>query len=79
LNSPKAQVLLADAETGFAATLRHNLETQGFLVDHVMNGQEALSRIAETQPPVVVLDWTLPGISGIEVSRDCGVGRRPER
>jgi two-component system phosphate regulon response regulator PhoB len=69
LDSHKSQVLLVDDDIPFAAMLRYNLETHGFLVDHVTNGQEALSRIAKTQPHIVLLDWTLPGVSGIEVCR----------
>jgi two-component system phosphate regulon response regulator PhoB len=63
------RVLLVDDEAAFAAMLRYNLETRGFLVEHVTNGQEALSRSAKFRPHVVLLDWTLPGMSGIEVCR----------
>jgi two-component system, OmpR family, phosphate regulon response regulator PhoB len=69
LNSQKSQVLLVDDEAAFAVMLRYNLETHGFRVDHVTNGQEALSRIRKTQPHILLLDWTLPGVSGIEVCR----------
>ncbi|HEX3522531.1 MAG TPA: response regulator, partial [Stellaceae bacterium] len=62
----KPRVLLVDDEAAFAAMLRYNLETRGFLVT---NGQEALSRSAKFQPHVVLLDWTLPGMCGIEVCR----------
>ena len=65
----KPRVLLVDDEAAFAAMLRYNLETRGFLVEHVANGQEALSRSAKFQPHVVLVDWTLPGMCGIEVCR----------
>ena len=65
----KPRVLLVDDEAAFAAMLRYNLETHGFLVDHVTSGQEALSRSAQFRPHVVLLDWTLPGMCGIEVCR----------
>jgi two-component system phosphate regulon response regulator PhoB len=63
------RVLVVEDEAAFAAMLCYNLETHGFLVEHVTNGQEALSRSTTFQPRVVVLDWTLPGMSGIEVCR----------
>jgi two-component system phosphate regulon response regulator PhoB len=69
LDFDKPRVLLVDDEAAFAAMLRYNLETRGFLVEHAANGQEALSRSAKFQPHVVLLDWTLPGMCGIEVCR----------
>ena len=65
----KPRILLVDDEAAFAGMLRYNLETRGFLVEHAANGQEALSRSAKFQPHVVLLDWTLPGMCGIEVCR----------
>ena len=65
----KPRVLLVDDEAAFAAMLRYNLETRGFLVEQAANGQEALSRSAKFRPHVVLLDWTLPGMCGIEVCR----------
>jgi DNA-binding response OmpR family regulator len=63
------RVLVVEDEAAFAAMLLYNLETYGFLVEHVTNGQEALSRGAKFRPHVVVLDWTLPVMCGIEVCR----------
>jgi two-component system phosphate regulon response regulator PhoB len=63
------RVLVVEDEVAFAAMLLYNLETYGFLVEHVTNGQEALSRGAKFRPHVVVLDWTLPVMCGIEVCR----------
>ena len=60
---------MVEDEAAFAAMLCYNLETKGFLVEHVTNGQEALSGSTSFQPHVVLLDWTLPGMSGIEVCR----------
>ena len=68
-NLDRPRVLLVEDDAAFAAMLRYNLETRGFLVEHVTNGQEALSRCAKFRPHVVLLDWTLPGMCGIEVCR----------
>ena len=55
--------------------LRYNLEKNGFRVEEAGDGEEALMRIAETQPDLVLLDWMLPVMSGIEVCRQ--IRRRP--
>jgi two-component system phosphate regulon response regulator PhoB len=65
----KPLVLVVEDEAALATMLRYNLEKQGFRVEEAADGQEALTRIAETQPDLVLLDWMLPLISGIEVCR----------
>ncbi len=49
--------------------LRYNLEREGFAVCAASDGEEALVQIAERKPDVVLLDWMLPLVSGIEVCR----------
>ena len=65
----KPLVLIVEDEAALATLLRYNLEKQGFRVEEAADGQEALTRIAETQPDLVLLDWMLPVMSGIEVCR----------
>ena len=65
----KPLVLVVEDEAALATMLRYNLEKQGFRVEEAADGQEALTRIAETQPDLVLLDWMLPQMSGIEVCR----------
>lgn len=67
--SSKPLVLVVEDEAALATMLRYNLEKQGFRVDEAGDGQEALTRIAEAQPDLVLLDWMLPVMSGIEVCR----------
>jgi two-component system phosphate regulon response regulator PhoB len=55
--------------------LRYNLEKQGFRVEEAADGQEAITKIAEARPDLVLLDWMLPAMSGIEVCRQ--IRRRP--
>jgi two-component system phosphate regulon response regulator PhoB len=55
--------------------LRYNLEKQGFRVEEAGDGEEALTRISELKPDLVLLDWMLPHLSGIEVCRQ--IRRRP--
>jgi two-component system, OmpR family, phosphate regulon response regulator PhoB len=65
----KPLVLVVEDEAALATMLRYNLEKQGFRVEEAADGQEALTRIAETPPDLVLLDWMLPVMSGIEVCR----------
>jgi two-component system, OmpR family, phosphate regulon response regulator PhoB len=65
----KPLVLVVEDEAALVTMLRYNLEKQGFRVEEAADGQEALTRIAETQPDLVLLDWMLPVLSGLEVCR----------
>ncbi len=71
----KPYVLVVEDEAALATMLRYNLEKQGFQVEEAVDGQEALTRIAEAVPDIVLLDWMLPVMSGIEVCRQ--IRRRP--
>lgn len=72
----KPMVLVVEDEAALATMLRYNLEKQGFRVDEAVDGQEALTRIAESKPDIVLLDWMLPVMSGIEVCRQ--IRRSPQ-
>jgi two-component system phosphate regulon response regulator PhoB len=65
----KQLVLIVEDETPLVVMLRYNLEREGFSVDEAADGEEALIRIAERCPDVVLLDWILPLVSGLEVCR----------
>jgi two-component system phosphate regulon response regulator PhoB len=71
----KPMVLVVEDEAALATMLRYNLEKQGFRVEEAVDGQEAMARIAESPPDIVLLDWMLPVMSGIEVCRQ--IRRRP--
>jgi len=71
----KPLVLIVEDEASLVTMLRYNLEKQGFRVDEAGDGQEAMARIAENTPDLVLLDWMLPVMSGIEVCRQ--IRRRP--
>ncbi|HSE77406.1 MAG TPA: phosphate regulon transcriptional regulator PhoB [Alphaproteobacteria bacterium] len=72
----KAQVLIVEDETALVELLRYNLEKEGFRVTSATDGEEALSAIAENPPDLVILDWMLPLVSGLEVCRQ--IRRKPE-
>ncbi|MCC3245600.1 phosphate regulon transcriptional regulator PhoB [Methylocystis sp. WRRC1] len=63
------RILVVEDEASLALLLTYNLEAEGYQVEHVDNGDEAELRIAETPPDLVILDWMLPGVSGLEICR----------
>ena len=65
----KPRVLIVEDEQALNLLLRYNLESEGFAVDIVDRGDEAETRIQENVPDLVILDWMLPGVSGIEICR----------
>ena len=62
-------VLVVDDEAAQRALLSYNLEAAGFRVALASDGEEALLVAAEEAPDVILLDWMLPRVSGIEVCR----------
>src|SRR5690554_1240908 len=62
-------VLVVDDEPAQRALLGYNLEAAGFRVATAGDGEEAMLVIAEESPDVILLDWMLPRLSGIEVCR----------
>ena len=68
-------ILVVEDEAPLITLLRYNLEKQGFRVEEAADGQEALLRVAEARPDLILLDWMLPALSGIEVCRQ--LRRRP--
>lgn len=63
------RVLVVEDEESLHALLQYNLEKEGFSVDVAVDGEEALMMIDERAPDIVILDWMLPKVSGIEVCR----------
>ena len=62
-------ILAVEDEEALATLLHYNLDKEGYHVDLCADGEEALIRIDEKQPDLVILDWMLPSVSGIEVCR----------
>jgi two-component system phosphate regulon response regulator PhoB len=62
-------VLVVEDEDALATLLQYNLEKEGYSVALAADGEEALMLVDERQPDLVVLDWMLPKISGIELCR----------
>jgi len=64
-----ARILIVEDEEPLTMLLRYNLEADGYEVDSVARGDEADIRLQEKAPDLLVLDWMLPGLSGIELCR----------
>src|SRR5438445_1205782 len=64
-----ASILIVEDEEALTLLLRYNLETQGYEVETIARGDEADTRLREGAPDLVILDWMLPGLSGIELCR----------
>lgn len=62
-------VLVVEDEQAQREVLAYNLEAEGFRVTRAENGEEALMLVDEDAPDIIVLDWMLPNVSGIEVCR----------
>ena len=71
----KPYVLVVEDEAALQQLLAYNLERAGFAVGQAMDGDAARAMIAERLPDLIILDWMLPWISGLELCRQ--LRRRP--
>ncbi|MEL7098421.1 MAG: phosphate regulon transcriptional regulator PhoB [Pseudomonadota bacterium] len=67
--SQQPRVLVVEDEPAQREVLAYNLEAEGFAVSRAENGEEALLLVDEDNPDIIVLDWMMPNLSGIEVCR----------
>ena len=63
------RILVVEDEIDVALLISYNLEAEGYVVESVARGDEAELRLAENAPDLLILDWMLPGVSGIEICR----------
>jgi two-component system phosphate regulon response regulator PhoB len=70
-----AKVLVVEDEEPLAMLLQYNLEAEGFRVALASRGDEAEVAISEEPPDLIILDWMLPGLSGIELCRRLRAGK----
>ncbi|NLH79758.1 MAG: response regulator, partial [Phyllobacteriaceae bacterium] len=64
-----ARVLIVEDEEALGLLLRYNLESEGYEVEVCPRGDDADTRLRESTPDLLILDWMLPGLSGIELCR----------
>lgn len=72
----KLHILIVEDEAALVELLRYNFEQEGFRTSAAADGEEALVMVSEDPPDIVVLDWMLPLMSGLDVCRQ--LRRRPE-
>ncbi len=65
----RARILVVEDEEALCALLEYNISKEGFDVEIATDGEEALIKIEEESPDLVLLDWMLPKVSGIEICR----------
>ena len=66
---PRPLVLLVEDEPAQREVLAYNLQAEGFEVAQASNGEEALEAVADSMPDLILLDWMMPHVSGLEVCR----------
>jgi two-component system phosphate regulon response regulator PhoB len=62
-------ILLVDDETAQREVISYNLSANGFRVAEARDGEEAMTMVVEDPPDLIILDWMMPNLSGIEVCR----------
>lgn len=76
MTSLRPRVLVVEDEPAQAELLAYNLEAEGCEVERAASGDHALLLVAESPPDLILLDWMLPGVSGLEICRR--LRQRPE-
>ncbi len=73
------EILIVEDEEPLSLLLRYNLEAEGYKVNVSARGDEAELLLQESQPDLLLLDWMLPGLSGIELCRRLRARSETER
>jgi len=74
-----ARIMVVEDEEPLGVLLRYNLEAEGYQVEIVTRGDEAELRLQETVPDLLILDWMVPAVSGIELCRRLRMRPETER
>lgn len=69
MQTGKASVLIVEDEPDISEVIRYNLSRAGYRVRNTLDGGEGLIMIKEEKPDVLILDWMLPSVSGLEICR----------
>jgi two-component system phosphate regulon response regulator PhoB len=65
----RSRIAVVDDDRNIALLLVYNLESAGHDVSVIVSGDNAVDKLARAEPDLIILDWELPGLSGIEVLR----------
>ncbi|MBR6730709.1 MAG: phosphate regulon transcriptional regulator PhoB [Alphaproteobacteria bacterium] len=64
------KIMIVEDETALVTLLKYNLEKQGYETITVMDGKDVISTALEEKPDLVLLDWMLPNVQGIDICRE---------
>src|SRR4030081_1384816 len=73
-----ARILVVEDEEALTTLLRYNLDAEGYEVETVGRGDDADTRLKEHVPDLIVLDWMLPGLCGIDLARRLRARPKPK-
>ena len=73
------KITVVEDEEALSVLLRYNQEAEGYEVETIVKGDEAELRLQERGPDLLILDWMLPGVAGIELCRRLRQRRETER
>ena len=65
----KGKIFIIEDETSIIQLVKHNLEKEGFVVSSSTNGNDGLKELKKFEPNLLLLDWMLPDLSGIDVCK----------
>jgi two-component system, OmpR family, phosphate regulon response regulator PhoB len=66
-NSTNPRITVVGADSVLASALAHSLTTEGYTVENLDRGDEAVQKLADAPPDLVIVEWILPGMSGPEI------------
>jgi two-component system phosphate regulon response regulator PhoB len=66
-NSTSLRITIVEGDISLAVTLSHNLKTEGYVVESVDRGDEAVRKLADAPSDLVILDWMSSSMSGPEI------------
>jgi CheY-like chemotaxis protein len=69
-----AHIFIAEDEAPISTLLKYNLEKEGHKVSSSENGEDSLKSIKQKMPDLILLDWMLPDLSGVEICKQLNSG-----
>jgi len=75
----KPYVLVVEDEDSLSTLLQYNFKKEGYEVEIAKDGEEALLKINDRKPDIILLDWMLPKLSGIEVCRRLRLNKNQQK
>ena len=71
----KKKILLVEDDKSLQQLITYNFKKEGFKIDTISDGEEVVYQIRDNIPDLILLDWMLPNISGIEIIRQLKINK----